>query len=79
MKSHVKRGAKLLQGMRCSNAEAGALYGAASVKSIFDGDCKDSLNIWKYMDDTPEMQELSIENHASARNRKREDAGTPRT
>ena len=56
-KGNVKCGAKLLQGMRSSDSKAGALYGVASVKSIFDGDCKDSLNIWNYVDDTPEMQE----------------------
>lgn len=53
----MKRDAKLLQGMRSSDAEAGAPYGVASVKSIFDRDCKDSLNIWNYVDDTSEMQE----------------------
>ena len=54
---NVNRGVKLLKGMHGSNAEAGALYGHETAQSIFDGDCKDSFDVWNYQDDTEALQD----------------------
>lgn len=47
----VARGAKLLQGMRGSDAEAATLYGLdTTADSPFDGDLIDKLREWGYND-----------------------------
>lgn len=44
----VARGAKLLQGMKGSDAEAAALYGMRTAESPFDGDCREDFKTWGY-------------------------------
>ena len=47
----VARGAKLLQGMRSSDAQAAALYGlGTTAESPFDGDLVAKLREWGYND-----------------------------
>jgi hypothetical protein len=49
----VNRGAKLLQGMKASDAEAAALYNlGVTAESPFDGDLIDKLREWGYNDAT---------------------------
>ena len=52
-KQTVARGAKLLRGMKASDAEAATLYDlGASAESPFDGDLIDKLREWGYNDAT---------------------------
>jgi hypothetical protein len=53
----VQRGAKLLQGMKTSDKEAGQLYGMGdSAESPYDGDLHDTLESWGYRDDAEGMK-----------------------
>ncbi|KAI4640738.1 hypothetical protein J4E93_008329 [Alternaria ventricosa] len=58
----VARGAKLLQGMRSSDAEAAALYGlGTTAESPFDGDLVAKLREWGYNDATEELAKSADE------------------
>jgi hypothetical protein len=56
----VNRGAKLLQGMKMNDKEAGQLYGLGdSAESPYDGDLHDTLESWGYRDNAAGMKEAA--------------------
>jgi hypothetical protein len=53
----VNQGAKLVQGMKMGDKEAGELYGLGdSAESPYDGDLHDTLEAWGYMDNAEGMK-----------------------
>jgi hypothetical protein len=56
----INRGAKLLQGMKMGDKEAGQLYGLGdSAESPYDGDLHDVLGLWGYRDNAAGMKEAA--------------------